>query len=154
MVVRAELEKEKMLNENPKIVAFLCKWCAYAGADLAGVSRIHYPPNVVPIRFMCSGRIDPQFILQAFKEGADGVFIGGCHPGDCHYISGNYKALKRVKMLKKLLPQLGINPDRLRLEWVNSSEGKKFAEYITDFVKTLQKLPPMKKLGVKGNGES
>jgi len=146
VAIQAEVEKKKVLNENPRIVAFLCKWCAYAGADLAGVSRIQYPPNVVPIRVMCSGRIDTQFILQAFREGADGVLIGGCHPGDCHYVSGNYKTLRRVKMLKKLLPQLGINPERLRLEWINSSEGKKFAKCVSDFVNTLKKLPPMKEV--------
>ncbi|MCD6485007.1 MAG: hydrogenase iron-sulfur subunit [Candidatus Odinarchaeota archaeon] len=132
------------LNPNPKIIAFLCNWCAYAGADLAGVSRLEYPHNVVPIRVMCSGRVDPQFVLSAFKKGADGVLIGGCHPGDCHYISGNYKTYKRYLLLKRTLPELGINPERLRLEWINATEGAKFAKVVKEFVETLKHLPPIK----------
>ena len=131
-------------NHEPKIVAFLCRWCAYAGADLAGVSRLEYPPNITPILVPCSGRIDPQFILLALKNGADGVFIGGCHtPNDCHYISGNYKALKRYALLKQYLKQLGINPKRIRLEWVSATEGAKFARVIKEFTEELKKLGPL-----------
>jgi len=127
---------------EPKIVAFLCNWCAYAGADMAGTSRIKYPANVVPIRVMCSGRVDPEFVLDAFEKGADGVFIGGCHPGDCHYVSGNYRTRKRVIMMKKLLQEMGINPVRLRLEWVSATEGKKFATVIEEFVNEIKELGP------------
>lgn len=133
-------------NENfePKIVAFLCKWCAYSGADLAGVSRLEYPPNVIPILVPCSGKVDMQFILKAFKEGADGVFIGGCHtPNDCHYISGNYKALKRFALMRKYLEQLGINSKRIRLEWISATEGVKFAKVMKEFVEEIKKLGPL-----------
>ncbi|HEC82568.1 MAG TPA: hydrogenase iron-sulfur subunit [Thermoplasmatales archaeon] len=127
---------------EPKIVAFLCNWCAYAGADMAGTSRLKYPANVVPIRVMCSGRIDVEFIIDAFEKGADGVFIGGCHPGDCHYVSGNYRARRRVEMVKKLLSQMGVNEKRLRIEWVSATEGKKFATVIEEFVDEIKKLGP------------
>jgi len=128
---------------EPTIVGFLCNWCAYAGADLAGTSRIQYPPNIRIIRVMCSGRIDPIFILEAFKNGADGVLVAGCHlPSDCHYLSGNFKAQKRVILLKKMLPQLGIEPERLRLEWISASEGDKFAAVVKDMVSKLKKLGP------------
>lgn len=130
------------MSFEPKIVAFLCNWCAYAGADMAGTSRIKYPANVVPIRVMCSGRVDPEFVLDAFEKGADGVFIGGCHPGDCHYVSGNYRTRKRVIMMKKLLQEMGINPVRLRLEWVSATEGKKFATVIEEFVNEIKELGP------------
>lgn len=134
------------LNDfEPKIVAFLCRWCAYAGADLAGVSRLEYPPNVVPILIPCSGRVDPQYVLLAFKNGADGVLIGGCHtPNDCHYISGNYKALKRYALLKKYLEQIGINPNRIKLEWISATEGQKFARVIEEFTEELKRLGPLK----------
>ncbi len=125
---------------KPKIVAFLCNWCAYAGADLAGTSRLRYPANIVPIRVMCSGRIDPEFILEAFERGADGVFVGGCHPGDCHYVSGNLRARRRVEILKKLLKEMGIDPKRLRLEWISASEGQKFAKTVQEFVNDVQGL--------------
>jgi len=128
---------------EPTIIGFLCNWCSYAGADLAGVSRIQYPPNIRIIRVMCSGRVDPAFILQAFKNGADGVLVAGCHlPSDCHYLSGNFKAQKRITLLKKVLAQLGIEPERLRLEWVSASEGEKFAAVVKDMVAKLQKLGP------------
>jgi len=127
---------------EPKIVAFLCNWCAYAGADLAGVSRISYPPNVRAIRVMCSGRVDPAFVLRAFETGADGVFAGACHPGDCHYISGNLKAEKRMENTKKLLKVLGLGPERLRFEWISASEGAKFAQVIRDFTADLSKMEP------------
>jgi F420-non-reducing hydrogenase iron-sulfur subunit len=128
---------------EPKIIGFLCNWCAYAGADLAGVSRIQYPPNIRIIRVMCSGRIDPAFVLEAFKDGADGVLVAGCHlPSDCHYISGNFKALRRITLLKKVLKGFGIEPERLRLEWISASEGDKFAAVVRDMVDEVKKLGP------------
>jgi F420-non-reducing hydrogenase iron-sulfur subunit len=128
---------------EPKIIGFLCNWCAYAGADLAGVSRIQYPPNIRIIRVMCSGRVDPSFILEALKDGADGVLVAGCHlPSDCHYISGNFKALRRITLLRKLLEQFGIESERVRLEWISASEGDKFAEVVTDMVQQIKKLGP------------
>ena len=127
---------------EPKIVAFLCNWCGYAGADLAGVSRISYPPNIRIIRVMCSGRVDPSFIIEALESGADGVLVAGCHPGDCHYISGNLKAEKRVENTKKLLKLLGLGSERLRLEWISASEGAKFAKVVTDFTEDLRKMEP------------
>jgi len=128
---------------EPKIIGFLCNWCAYAGADLAGVSRIQYPPNIIIIRVMCSGRIDPAFILEAFKDGADGVLVAGCHlPSDCHYISGNFKAMRRINLLKKVLKQFGIEPERVRLEWISASEGDKFATVVRDMVEEIKKLGP------------
>ncbi|MBX5320590.1 MAG: hydrogenase iron-sulfur subunit [Candidatus Bathyarchaeia archaeon] len=134
---------EAQKDFEPKIVGFLCNWCAYAGADLAGVSRIQYPPNIRIIRVMCSGRIDPAFILEALKNGADGVLVAGCHlPSDCHYLSGNFKALRRVMLLKKVLKELGIEPERVRLEWVSASEGDKFAAVVRDMVEQIKKLGP------------
>ncbi len=128
---------------DPRIIGFLCNWCSYAGADLAGVSRIQYPPNIRIIRVMCSGRIDPVFVLEAFKNGADGVLIAGCHlPSDCHYIDGNSKALKRTAMLKKALEGFGIEPERLRLEWVSASEGDRFAALVREMVEEVKKLGP------------
>jgi F420-non-reducing hydrogenase iron-sulfur subunit len=138
---------------KPKIVGFLCNWCSYAGADLAGVSRIQYPPTLRIVRVMCSGRVDPVFIFEAFKSGADGVLIAGCHPGDCHYISGNYKAQHRVLMLKRVLQQLGLEPQRLRLDWVSASEGARFATIIKDMTKEIKKLGPSPlKVGGISNG--
>jgi len=128
---------------EPKIVGFLCNWCSYAGADLAGVSRIQYPPNIRVVRVMCSGRIDPSFILEAFKDGADGVLVAGCHlPSDCHYLSGNFKALRRITLLKKVLEEFGIESERLRLEWISASEGDKFAAIVRDMVEEIKKLGP------------
>ena len=128
---------------EPKIIGFLCNWCAYAGADLAGVSRIQYPPNIRIIRVMCSGRVDPAFILEALKDGADGVLVAGCHlPSDCHYISGNFKALRRIMLLKKVLQQFGMEPERVRLEWISASEGDKFATVVKDMVEEIKKLGP------------
>jgi len=132
----------KMDDFEPRIIGFCCNWCAYAGADLAGVSRLQYPPNLKMIRLMCSGAVDPLYILKAFRLGADGVFVGGCHPGDCHYLEGNYKTRRRVLLLKKLLLQLGIESERLRLEWVSAAEGQRFAQVITDFVEEIKKLGP------------
>jgi coenzyme F420-reducing hydrogenase delta subunit len=127
---------------SPKIGAILCNWCSYAGADLAGVSRLQYPPQVRIIRVMCSGRIDPHIVLEAFINGIDGLFIGGCHPGDCHYLEGNLNAERKIKMTKKLLKKTGLEPNRLRMEWVSASEGQVFAEFMKDFTKQIQELGP------------
>ena len=132
----------KMENFEPKIIGFCCNWCAYAGADLAGISRIQYPPNLRMIRMMCSGAVDPMHILEAFHQGADGVFIGGCHPGDCHYMVGNYKTMRKALLLRNLLRQLGLEPERLRLEWVSAAEGQRFAQVVTDFIEEVKKLGP------------
>lgn len=124
------------------MVGFLCKWCSSAGADLAGVSRREYPVNIIPITVNCSGRIDSKFILQAFKDGADGVLVSGCHPGDCHYVSGNYKTWRRTALLRHVLDEFGVNPDRLRLEWISATEGDKFAQVVGEFTETLRELGP------------
>ncbi|MFH1940730.1 MAG: hydrogenase iron-sulfur subunit [bacterium] len=138
-----EVKKEKSSDTwSPRIVGFACNWCTYAGADLAGTSRMKYPANIRIIRLMCTGRMDPTFILKAFLRGVDGVLIGGCHPGDCHYTSGNYKAQRRIVLTKKLLQQLGIEPERLRLEWISASEGAQFAQIVTDFTETIRALGP------------
>jgi len=129
---------------EPRVVCFFCQWCAYAAADLAGTSRMEYKPNAVAIRVPCSGRVDPQHILWAFKQGADGVLVGGCHPGDCHYEDGNLKAQRRVAMLKRVLKALGVEDDRLRLEWISASEGRKFVEVINDFIERVRGLGPLK----------
>ncbi len=128
---------------DPQIMCFLCKWCTSAAADLAGTSRMHYSSDVVNMRVMCSSRVDPQHILYAFKEGADGVFLGGCHPGDCHYVEGNYKTLRRVTLLKKMLKDFGIDPRRLRLEWISAAEGKKFAQTMDEFTEQVRALGPL-----------
>jgi F420-non-reducing hydrogenase iron-sulfur subunit len=127
---------------EPRIVAFLCNWCAYTGADLAGTSRIQYPPNVRSIRVMCTGGVDPIYVLKALVEGADGVLIGGCHPGDCHYQSGNLKARRRVAILKGILEELGLDPDRVWLRWISASEGKLFAETTKEMVQALKEKGP------------
>lgn len=133
-----------MPNEwEPRIVAFFCNWCTYTAADLAGVSRIKYAPNARVIRVMCSGRIDPQFVLDAFAKGADGVLIGGCHPGDCHYIEGNYKALRRFRLLKRMLQDMGIEEQRFRLEWISASEGDRVKASINDMVEQVKALGPL-----------
>lgn len=125
---------------EPKIVAFCCKWCSSAGADLAGISRMKYPPNIRIIRVMCSGRIEPSYLLRALELGADGVIVTGCHLGDCHYIAGNEQAKKRVEMTTELLETMGIDPRRLRLEWISASEGARFASVMTDFVEEIKEL--------------
>ncbi len=127
---------------DPKIVAFCCNWCSYAGADLAGTSRMQYSPNIRIIRVMCSGRVNPLFVLKAFSLGADGVLILGCHPGDCHYIEGNYKTLRRIPLLKKMLKQLGVEEERVQLEWVSASEGARFAEVADSFTQAVKNLGP------------
>jgi F420-non-reducing hydrogenase iron-sulfur subunit len=129
---------------KPQIVAFLCKWCSYTGADLAGTSRMEYKSNVRAIRVMCSGRIEPTFVLRAFIKGADGVLICGCHPGDCHYQEGNYRCLRRFFLLQKYIEQMGIETKRLKLEWISASEGKQFAELINSFTETITDLGPCK----------
>lgn len=131
-----------MENFEPKIVAFCCNWCSYAGADLAGTSRMQYPATIRIIKVMCSGRVSPFFVLKALSVGADGVLVLGCHPGDCHYIEGNYKTLRRIPLLKKALGQLGIEEERVQLEWVSASEGARFAEVVNDFTETIKRLGP------------
>jgi len=128
---------------EPQIMCFLCKWCTSSAADLAGTSRLHYAPNNINMRVMCSSRVDPQHILYAFKEGADGVFLGGCHPGDCHYVEGNYKTLRRIALFKTMLRDLGIDPKRLRLEWISAAEGKKYAETMNEFTEQIRALGPL-----------
>lgn len=128
---------------QPRIVAFFCNWCTYTAADLAGVSRMKYAPHARIIRVMCSGRIDPQFVLDAFAKGADGVLIGGCHPGDCHYIEGNYKTLRRFHLLKRVLKEMGVEDERFRLEWISASEGEKVKSVINDMVERVRALGPL-----------
>ena len=135
---------------KPRIVAFFCNWCTYTAADLAGVSRLKYAANVRVIRLMCSGRVDPQFILEALARGADGVLIGGCHPGDCHYVEGNYKLLRRFQMLQRLLRDMGIEEQRVRLEWISAAEGDKVRSVINEMTQQLQALGP---LGLPGRFE-
>ena len=132
--------KEKF---EPNIIGFLCNWCSYAGADLAGTSRIQYPPNLKVIRVMCSGRVNPIFVINALQQGADGVLIGGCHPGDCHYERGNYLARRRMAVMKKLLEHTGIDSNRVRMTWVSAAEGNKFAEVVTEVTEDIRKLGPM-----------
>jgi F420-non-reducing hydrogenase iron-sulfur subunit len=129
-------------NFEPLIIGFTCNWCTYAGADLAGTSKIQYPPNIRIIRVMCTSRIELEFVLEAFKKGADGVLIGGCHPGDCHYQNGNYKTEARIKLLKRILKGFGIEPERVKLEWISASEGAKFAKTVESFVDEIRKLGP------------
>jgi len=138
---------------EPKILGFLCNWCSYAGADLAGVSRFQYPPTIRVIRVMCSGRVDPVFVLRAFSRGLDGVMILGCHSGDCHYATGNYYAQNRVKVLKQLLDLARVNPDRLVLDWVSAGEGQRFAGLVSDFTERIKALGPLDGAGTAGVGE-
>lgn len=127
---------------EPNIIGFLCNWCSYAGADLAGVSRFQYPPNVKVIRVMCSSRVDPMFVLKALTEGADGVLVAGCHPGDCHYIGGNYRTRRRIALLRSLLNQFGLDSDRLSLVWISAGEAEKFANTVNNFIEGIRKLGP------------
>jgi len=122
----------------------LCNWCSYAGADLTGTTRTHYPPTIKVIRVMCTGRVNPLFVLQALRQGADGVLISGCHPGECHYLKGNFLARRRFLLMKNLLEYIGINPSRIRMSWVSASEGKKFADVITEVTEDIKKLGPLK----------
>jgi len=128
---------------EPQIMCFLCKWCTSSAADAAGTARLRHAPNSINMRVMCSSRVDPQHILYAFKEGADGVFLGGCHPGDCHYVEGNYKTLRRITLFKIMLRDLGIDPKRLRLEWISAAEGKKYAETMNEFTEQIRALGPL-----------
>ncbi len=127
---------------EPEIVGIFCNWCTYAGADLAGTSRLEYPPNIKAIRVMCSGRVDPVFVVKSLKDGADGVFISGCHLGECHYQSGNYKAVRRIGLLRRMLGSMGLDPDRVQMEHISASEGKLFAEKVTEFTETIRELGP------------
>jgi len=128
---------------EPRVVAFFCNWCTYTAADLAGTSRIIYSPNARIVRLMCSGRLDPQFVCASFRMGADGVLIGGCHPGDCHYQEGNYKALRRYILLRRLLEEMGIEKERIRLEWISASEGEKVKKVMDEMIASLRKLGPL-----------
>jgi len=125
---------------EPKIVAFLCNWCSYAGADLAGVGRLQMPPSIRVVRVMCSSRVDPMFVMKAFLGGADGVLVAGCHPGDCHYIKGNYHARRRFALLNRVLEKLGLESGRIRLSWVSASEAPRYAEVVREFTEEIRKL--------------
>jgi coenzyme F420-reducing hydrogenase delta subunit len=127
---------------NPKIVAIICNWCSYAGADLAGGARIQYPPDIRAIRVMCTGRVDPLFIMKAFNDGADGVLVSGCHFGDCHYLEGNYKCAKRMFLMKNVLKNIGVNDKRLRMTFVSASEGAKWGMVMNDVINTIKELGP------------
>ena len=131
-------------NFEPRIIGFLCNWCSYTGADLAGTSRMKSAPNLRIIRLMCSGRVDPSFILRAFQLGADGILVLGCHPGDCHYQEGNFKALRRVLLLKRILRDFGVDERRLRLDWVSAAEGEKFAKVVNEFTEEVRALGPLR----------
>jgi F420-non-reducing hydrogenase iron-sulfur subunit len=149
-VAEAKAQAKNAAGEfEPKIVAFLCKWCSSAGSDLAGVSRLQYAPNAVPIQVMCSGSVSPIYILSAFNKGADGVLVSGCHPGDCHYLKGNYYARRRLYLVEKLLKFVGVEPNRFRMSWVSAAEGAKYAEVVNDFVKDIKALGPQTKLKAK-----
>ncbi len=141
------------MSFEPRIVGFLCNWCSYTGADLAGTARMKYPPNVYVIRVMCSGRVDPGFVLDAFRNGADGVLVCGCHPGDCHYVEGNYKCMRRMPLTKKIVQGFGIDSHRLRLEWVSASEGVRFQQVISEFTEQVRQLGPLNLRDVVFNHE-
>lgn len=130
------------MSWHPKIIAFCCNWCAYAGADLAGISRIQYSPDIRILRVMCSGRVDPALVLKCYERGADGVMVLGCHPGDCRYIAGNEEAQRRVETTRDLMELLGIDPRRLLLEWISASEGERFANVVNEFVDTITGIGP------------
>ena len=138
-----------MSEWQPKILAILCNWCSYAGADLAGVSRMQYPPNIRVVRIPCSGRVDPLFIMKSLQSGFDGVLVSGCHPGDCHYISGNFIARRKFAVLKPLLEFIGIAPDRVQFSWISAGEGERFAEVVSKVTEDIKKIGPAKRL-VKG----
>jgi len=141
-----------MSEFEPNIVAFLCNWCSYAGADLTGTTRTHYPPTVKVIRVMCTGRVNPLFVAQVLRTGADGVLISGCHPGECHYMKGNFLARRRFLIMKNLLEFIGIDPQRIRMSWVSASEGKKFADVITEVTEDIKKLGPLQSFKENVNG--
>jgi F420-non-reducing hydrogenase iron-sulfur subunit len=138
---------------EPLIIGFTCNWCSYRAADLAGTSRVKYPPNIRLIRLMCSGRLDPTFVMKALAGGADGVMVTGCHPGECHYLEQNYKALRRFKLLQRMLTQFGIEPGRVKLVWASAAEGVRLGQEITKFVEEVRALGPLNWPGsVDGNG--
>jgi len=139
-----------MVEFEPRIIGFLCNWCSYAGADLAGVSRLQYPANLRVVRVMCSGRVDPTFVFKALSQGADGVLIAGCHPGDCHYTEGNYNTLKRYPLMMQMLEQFGVERERVRLEWISAAEGTIFANVVREFTETIRRLGPYRRRLVKG----
>ena len=141
-----------MSEFEPNIVAFLCNWCSYAGADLTGTTRTHYPPTVKVIRVMCTGRVNPLFVAQVLRTGADGVLISGCHPGECHYMKGNFLARRRFLTMRNLLEFIGIDPQRIRMSWVSASEGKKFANVITEVTEEIRKLGPLQSFKENVNG--
>lgn len=141
---KSSQEVVEMSAREPRIIGFLCNWCSYAGADLAGISRIKYPPNLKAIRVMCTGRLNPLFVLKSFQMGADGVLVAGCHPGDCHYTSGNMHARRRMAVMRRLLDYMGIDKRRFRVEWVSASEGMKFASVVREMTDELRKLGPLK----------
>ena len=147
MVVEAEQKDDEW---EPKIVTFLCNWCSYAGADLAGVSRIQYPPNIRIVRVPCSGRVNPLYIIKSLQLGADGVLVSGCHPGDCHYTSGNYYARRRFAILTSLLESVGIEPGRVNFSWISAAEGEKFAQVVSEVVEAVKALGPAKRLVKRG----
>ena len=136
---------------EPKLVGFLCRWCSYAGADLAGISRKKYPANIRVIRVPCSGRVDPLFILKALRLGFDGVLVSGCHPGDCHYLTGNYRARRKIAITKNFLQYIGINPEPIQASWVSASEGGKFTEVVTEVTKDLKKIGPNRLFAEEGH---
>ena len=141
-----------MSEFEPNIVAFLCNWCSYAGADLTGTTRTHYPPTVKVIRVMCTGRVNPLFVAQVLRKGADGVLISGCHPGECHYMKGNFLARRRFLIMRNLLEFIGIDPQRIRMSWVSASEGRKFADVITEVTEDIKKLGPLQSFKENVNG--
>ncbi|MBN1401638.1 MAG: hydrogenase iron-sulfur subunit, partial [Anaerolineae bacterium] len=136
---------------QPKILAFLCNWCSYAGADLAGTSRVQYPPNLRILRVPCSGRVNPIFIVEALRQGADGVLVSGCHPGDCHYMEGNYYARRRFALLQRYLSYVGIEPGRVQFSWVSASEGHRFAEVVRKVTADVQALGPLRRLTLRAD---
>lgn len=131
---------------EPRIIGFLCNWCSYAGADAAGISRFKYQPNIRIVRVMCSGRVSPELVLRAFRAGADGVLVLGCHIGDCHYVSGNHRTAKRMPILRRILEYVGIEPERLRLDWVSSAEAPKFQQVVNEFTETIKELGPARQV--------
>ena len=148
MSAEIEVKSDEQIDEGeagafePRLIGFLCNWCTYTGADLAGVSRLQYPPNLIPIRVMCTGGVDPVYVVKSLVEGADAVLVSGCHPGDCHYLTGNYKARRRMVVLKTILERMGFEPERMRLEWISASEGGKFQEVVTEMIKKAKDMGP------------
>lgn len=157
MVTKIEEQESQITNLNefqewePKIIAFLCNWCSYAGADLAGISRLQYPPNIRIVRVPCSGRVNPLFLIKSLQSGWDGILVSGCHPGDCHYISGNLSARRRFAILKDALEFIGIEPGRINFSWVSAAEGEKFSKIVKEVVEQIKKLGPIKKFVKKSD---